>query len=158
MQSAEDFMREFFRERTADIQKELERRKPFRDRYFTSDCRYDSRVGNVERSQSETIENASQDGVTALVVTRQDSIVGRLRYHLRQADQRWLIEGVNMECTLCKGTNSECVFCHGTGWRESSKEQLEKIQQLRNQTHCKIPPKADRLGPLRKFVNKFFLR
>jgi hypothetical protein len=122
-------MREFFQARTADIRKELERRQPFRDQYFTPDCHYDSRAESIERSENETILRILDEGPKAMVFTEQVEPSPKLRYHLKQNEQRWLIECVNMECNLCRGTNGKCTFCHGTGWIEFSKEKIKFLQE-----------------------------
>jgi hypothetical protein len=62
------FMAEYFRDRTELILTEIERRSPHRQKYFTSDCRWDSRRGTVESSQAERILDVSEAGDEVLVV------------------------------------------------------------------------------------------
>lgn len=137
MQPAEEFMRDFFRARTAEIKKELENRAPFRQRFFTDDCFWDSRKGVIERNESETIVSVSNSGDKIQVITQQTNPFPRLRYHLQRTKQSWLIRCVEMECSSCREVsgNVECVFCNGTGWL-GEKNQIERIKMLK----CNIPP------------------
>jgi len=137
MQSAEEFMREFLRARTVEIKRELEKRAPFRQRYFTDDCFWDSRKGVLERNEAETIISLASSGNKVEVITQQPDPFPRLRYLLQNLGQSWLIRCVEMECSYCREVsgNVNCVFCNGTGWL-GDKNQIERIKMLK----CNIPP------------------
>jgi hypothetical protein len=141
MQSAEEFMHEFFCARTAEIKKELENRTPFRQRFFTDDCFWDSRKGVIERNESETIVSVSNFDSEVEVITQQADPFPRLRYHLQRAGQSWLIRGVDAECLSCGEArgNVECIFCNGNGWQED-KKQLERIKLRKKMIKGNIPP------------------
>jgi hypothetical protein len=119
MQSIEEFMREFFRARTVDLREELERRAPFRERFFTPECAWDSREGAIERSESEEIVSILSSEAAAQVVTREEDPFPALRYHLEASGDAWIIRAVEVACLACAGKpgNAECIFCGGTGWR-----------------------------------------
>ncbi len=125
MQSLEDFMREFFRERTATYQKELEILAPFRRRFYTEDCRRANRASKLmevmEESKSEEIVRVSGCETAGEAITVQTSRTGeshRQRYHLQAEGGRWLIQEIEAECFSCRGENGnrDCSDCKGTGW------------------------------------------
>jgi hypothetical protein len=122
------FMAEYFRGRTELILAEIERRSPHRQKYFTSDCRWDSRRGTVESSQAERILDVSEEGDEVLVVTTgssSNSIAFPLRYHLRRNAESWLIQQVESRCPACHDSGKArhgdaggpCPFCAGKGWK-----------------------------------------
>jgi hypothetical protein len=141
MQSAEEFMRDFFFARTAQIKKELENRVPFRQKFFTDDCFWDSRNGVIELNESESIISITDFDNEVEVVTQQAEPFPRLRYHLQKVGQSWLIRGVDAECLSCGQArgNAECVFCNGTGWLPD-KSQLERIKLRKKVIRGDIPP------------------
>ena len=117
-QTVEAFMREFFSARSRQIRSELEARAPFRERFFSRDCIWDSHSGAVENSESEKILTWSNSGARAEVVTKPADPHPRLRYHLSSEGQRWLIEHVELECLVCRQSspNPNCPVCKGSGW------------------------------------------
>ena len=93
----EQFMAQYFRDRTRLIQAEIELRSPHRQKYFASDCRWDSRQGTVESSQAEQIVSVSQADAETVVVTtgkHHKTTFFPLRYHLRPSGDGWLIHQV----------------------------------------------------------------
>jgi hypothetical protein len=125
MQPLEDFMREFFRERTATYQKELEILAPFRRKFYTEDCRRagrDQKLKEImEESNSEELVQVSDSGTTGEAITVLTSRTGdprRQRYHLQAEGDRWLIQEIEVECFSCRGENGnrDCIDCKGTGW------------------------------------------
>lgn len=125
MQSAEEFMLNFFRERIAEEKREQESRSPFRRKFYANDCRHDSRAGTLATIESERIVSLSSTDTKAEVVTEQDlhpSISGfehfRIRYHLQLTGERWLIHSVDPWCFQCCGTpgKTACFACGGEGW------------------------------------------
>lgn len=129
MQSAEEFMRDFFCARTVQLKKELEDRVPFRQRFFTDDCFWESRSGVIERNESESIVSITDFESEVEVVTQKIDPFPKLRYHLQRADQHWLIRCVEMECSSCREAigNVNCVFCNGTGWL-GDKDQIDRMK------------------------------
>src|SRR5882762_3756884 len=121
MQTAEDRMIEYLRERTALLKEDVVRFAAFRRKFYAEDCRRDNREGILKESESETIINVSTTASEAEVITGVEDPKGgirRLRYRLRAANERWLINRLEIECPSCKGEtgNRSCEGCHGTGW------------------------------------------
>jgi hypothetical protein len=118
-------MRQYFDERIVEEKREQASRAPFRQKFHTDDCRWDSRAGTLETIQSEKILNVSILNTKAeaeVITTRNSSIlpngVHQLRYHLQSNGDSWLIQSVDLWCFSCRGEkgNENCMFCHGTGW------------------------------------------
>jgi hypothetical protein len=124
--TAEQFMAEFFRERTAAKRKILESRQDYRLRYFHHECRTDSRDGAVEASEAEKILDVSPSESGFQVVTTGDQPMHRSRYRLKSSGEGWLIEAVDSECSHSRiyGPSYACNKCGGTGWM--TWEQLEQ--------------------------------
>ncbi len=97
MQPAEEFMKQMFRERTEDIKRELERRTPFRQKFFADDCDWDSRKISIQRSMSEKIVQVRILGDSAEVITeRAAEEFPRMRYTLKQSGVSWRIQRVDV--------------------------------------------------------------
>lgn len=122
MQSVEEFMTCMFAARTETLKKEALVRLPYRRRYFSEECLWDSRMSSVEGSEAEKVLDIWVDESDAKVITSGHSIIysTELRYHLVRKDDSWLIRNVEHECKLCKNAalafnNRQCP-CRGTGW------------------------------------------
>jgi len=122
MKPVEQFFAEYVQERTAFYQTEIELLAPLRQKFFSPDCRYDSRHGMVEHSRAERILRVSEsDGETLLETSgKHSSEKLPLRYHVRASDDSWRIYQVETQCP-CRGTEAapkaDCRFCGGKGWR-----------------------------------------
>jgi hypothetical protein len=123
MQSVEEFMRQYFEERIVDEEREQAGRVPFRRKFHTDDCYWDSRALQIGMMRSERILSISSSDAKAEVVTTRhfsasSGSVHQLRYHLKAEGDRWLIREVDTWCLSCHGVpgNSSCMFCQGTGW------------------------------------------
>ena len=150
MQTAEEFMREYFRARTAELVKELASRKLFRQKFFTNDCLWDGRRGSLEGSKLEEIISLSVSDNAANVITNgvlNPTHLHKLRYHLQVAGEAWLIQGVDGACLKCHGIsgNSQCVFCSGTGWLKSPELRQEEPPDTPSGRRDDAPP------PYRRF-------
>jgi hypothetical protein len=125
MQS-EEFMREYFRERTERIRDELVRNKPFREKYYSSDCQFESRQNSIEWSEKEEIhEVVHSNNSEVQIITVKPPLLGhqlRTRYHLKSFGDSWQILAGEFECTNCRGTGrnkdriTDCFLCKGKGW------------------------------------------
>jgi hypothetical protein len=114
MTPIEQFMAEYFRERTKLYRAEIELLKPLRQAYFTPECSFDSRRCSVERSEAERIVSVSQGEGETLVITTGLFRTVPLRYHLRPTGDSWAIHHVAFKCSSCQG--DQCVICGGRGW------------------------------------------
>ena len=123
MQSVEEFMSQYLDERVAEEKREQASRAPFRQKFHTNDCRWDSRAGTLEMIQSERVLRVASSGTTAEAITIRHSPSladsdHQLRYHLQGSHDGWLIRSVDVWCHSCRGEagKEDCIFCHGTGW------------------------------------------
>jgi hypothetical protein len=110
-------MGDYFQERASALRMRLEVHHRFWQRFYDSQCHWDSRRGVIEKSEAERVVSATPSAVGAWVVTTGETIY-RSRYDVRPNDHGWLIHEVDMECALCrvKGPSKECAHCAGTGW------------------------------------------
>src|ERR1017187_4332090 len=138
MQSAEEFMRDFFCARTKEIKSDSERRSVFRRKFFADACRWDSRKGAIERSEAERIESMwkyDSDDSEVRVITREIIPFPRLCYHLKMVGAIWLIQNVDVECMNCSGNagNTACLACLGKGWlhQEDYRQPMERLGRRR---------------------------
>jgi hypothetical protein len=128
MQTIEEFMTDFFRARSAQLEREREDRKAFRERFYSRDCSWDSRKGDVERSGRERVVSISRSEKGADVITEGTDPWPKVRYHLRSGGDGWVIEKVDGQCFACRGATGiiDCV-CEGAGWIGES-ETAESIR------------------------------
>ena len=123
MQSVDEFMRQYFKERIVEEKREQLSRAPFRRKFHTEDCFWDSRAGTLEMIQLEKVLKVSSSDATAEVITVREcpsipNSLHRLRYHLQVYGDDWRIRNVDVWCVTCNGETGKdsCMFCHGTGW------------------------------------------
>jgi hypothetical protein len=140
MQTPEEFMRDYLREHIEDEKRELASREPFRKRFFTDECFFDSRSGTLRMWESEVLLSVSRSDTGATAITKYEmrTHTHKHRYHLLQGDRGWLIQCVDMGCPFCneKVQNSSCRFCHGTGWRSGNPDDPASG----GETKTSIPP------------------
>jgi hypothetical protein len=133
MQTVEEFMGQLFRERTAEIRKELKRIAVFRRKFYSDACLWDSRSGAVERSDSERIENIWESNAEVRVITHESGLSPRVCYHLKKNGESWLIHDVSSECLNCRGKLgiTSCFACMGKGWlhQEDVLEALKRMEK-----------------------------
>lgn len=113
-------MQQYFDERIVEEMRERQSRVPFRERFYTADCRWDSRDSSLGMFQPETILKVVTSELTAKVVTaralRCDA--HQIRYHLQRDGVSWLITSVDLWCRSCGGEEGriDCKTCRGLGW------------------------------------------
>jgi hypothetical protein len=124
MQSADQFMREFFAASDEQEKREIASRAPFRSRFFAPGCKWDSRPRRLEIIQSETVVNVDASNSNAVVITSSNSPFSndsnqsfQKRYRLKAVGDTWVIQSVEIQCFSCDGKGDEsCHSCHGTHW------------------------------------------
>ena len=124
MQKVEDFMYGLFLARIAEEKHILASRAPYRQKYFATDCQWDSRVGTLEMIETEAIVGVEESDLEVTVITAYKIpfiVTGvqthRRRYHLKAVAERWLIQRVEKECPACRGQGDEnCLYCKGRHW------------------------------------------
>src|SRR6266496_1581862 len=100
---AEEFMREYFEARSAEIQRELTARRPFRAKYYDPSCEWDSYPLAVELSKSERIVSITESNGSFVIITYRGEYSPKLRYTLQDTGNGLLIFSVQPECTICRG-------------------------------------------------------
>lgn len=106
----EQFMTQYFSERTNTLRLMLEVRRPFLQRFYDPDCLYDSRKGTVERSEAETIESVIPSETEVMVVTSGTSLPNqRRRYQVQFLAEICLIAEVEVEQGCGQWRNSEAM-------------------------------------------------
>jgi hypothetical protein len=124
MQDVINFMRDFFCARIVEEQRYQASRLPFRQKFFSSDCWWDSRGGTLEMMESERIVSTDGSDLEAMVITAYNipffasgAKTHRRRYHLKATGGNWLIWLVENECPACNGQGDEsCIYCKGKHW------------------------------------------
>ena len=124
MKTVENFMHELFNARIIEEKQILVNRASYRQRYFSSDCYWDSRTGTLEMIETEQILSIQGTDSEVAVITEYKVpyyISGarsyRHRYHLKLAGNNWLIWLVENECLACHGQGDEsCIYCEGKHW------------------------------------------
>jgi len=125
----EQFMREYFRARTATFEAISRIRQPFRNRYYDAECLWGSHRGEVERSESERIVNINCSSTERLVVTTGFFPPSRrTRYHVKRLGEVCLIHQVDTQCIhlFSKGDPADCLDCGGSSWQNYNRH-LERM-------------------------------
>jgi len=120
----EEFMQELFLARAAEEKRILANRVGYRHKFFTADCRWDSRAGTLGMIETEVIVSIEESDLEARVITaynapfyKSGDKLHRARYHLKKAGENWLIRLVENECLACRGQGDEsCICCKGKHW------------------------------------------
>ena len=117
-------MTQLFRARIEEEKRILANRAPYREKFFTPDCRWDNRAFTLEMIETERIISIEGSDSQAAVVTEYKASVSppsarinRRRYHLNAAGGSWLISHVETQCPHCHGQGDEsCFGCKGKHW------------------------------------------
>jgi hypothetical protein len=131
MGSVEEFMIEFFRDRLLEEQRYQRSRLPFRKRFFSDDCWYDSRADTLRRLESEKIVSIDEKKPDSAVITEQTLFDAggvrtmRFRYHLQAVNEGWVIREVLIACVVCGGQgDANCPYCKGRHWINSGRSEI----------------------------------
>jgi|ERR1017187_4292968 hypothetical protein len=123
MQSVEEFMQNFFRERTDMRQAYLACSEPFHAKFYTGNSIQNKQRGLIEKIEPEQTMSVVPSGDLMEVITTGLSVGNKrwhFRYLLQPASESWLIRRREVECGLCqafdKGGAPFCPACKGTGW------------------------------------------
>src|SRR4051794_20871738 len=124
MNQIEHFMQSLFSSRLAEEKQILHNRISCRQKFFTPDCHWDSRVGTLKMIETEAIVSIEESDLAAIVITsynvpfyKNADQTHRRRYHLNRSGDTWLIRLVETECLACLGQGNEnCICCKGKHW------------------------------------------
>jgi hypothetical protein len=124
MQSVEQFLYDYFRNRTELLRQSCGGWKSHTQRFFTPAYQPYDRHQAVADSEAESIVSVSSADDSAEVITT--GVAGgrwRFRYHLSVVADQWRISIMEMECGICRGSGkakdgkSDCRLCKGAGWK-----------------------------------------
>ena len=123
--TVEQFIGDCFRERTATLKKVLEIRRDYRERFYNSECLWDSRCGAVEDSEEREDCGRLPYRIGTDVITT-GSCTYCARYRVRPSGENWLIHDVEIKCGRCqlKGADPLCAMCGGTDGRAQNSAPL----------------------------------
>lgn len=124
MKDIRAFMQELFAARIAEEKQILASRIPYRQKFFTSDCDWDSHAGVLKVIETEAIVSIEGSDSEPIVITSFNWLLPsvkfqehRRRYHLKAAGDSWLIWLVQDECLMCHGKgDGSCLSCKGKHW------------------------------------------
>ena len=125
MQSVHDFMGEFLRARVIEEEALQSARLPFRKKFFSPDCQWDSRSRSLEKLRSEKVSSVEFSPTGPVATTsyrnpfskRNSGTVLFMRYHLMAKDDGWIIRVAEMGCVACEGVgDATCPACKGRHW------------------------------------------
>jgi hypothetical protein len=158
----EQFMHDCFRERTEALKQRLEIHQVFRQRFYRSECSFDSRRGVIANSENEKIVSITLSDNGASIITTGEAIY-RSRYHVISSGETWLIQEVDTECGICRGTGKSggCSGCGGTGWH-TWKDSIIKHLSARRKEPAALVTKEELRGQyfsnaeLEEFMAKHF--
>ena len=117
----DQFMIDYFRERTDSRKRELEIYAPLASRFYGPECEWTRWVPSVKASAAERVLNVLPANAGTYVITHGHLGGLERRYELRPARQGLLIWEVNLECPLChrQGRQANCFWCRGTLWEHA---------------------------------------
>jgi hypothetical protein len=115
----EQFMTDYFRDRTLAWKKEREIYGDRAKHFYSPECDWTRWIVSAEHSEIERIVSIVPVDTGAHITTNGFGFQGqRLRYNLSPEAQSWLIRKVDLECPFCSrhGRRVDCTWCGGTIW------------------------------------------
>jgi len=133
MQSAQEFIESFLREKAVVFRLTRQACHQFDKKFFSESivtCRSNWNEDRNRNLESVSLIDTSNDTVSFITTELIFRRTHRKRYHLRISENKWEIHKQEDECFLCKGTGlsaeKPCRHCHGIGWKDYSQEIPEK--------------------------------
>ncbi len=124
MQTAQNVVESFLREKWEMDQADGERSIVLHQKFFTEE--YVNRLpGWYAQVGPESVVSVDASDTCASVITAK-VLVGRqqrFRYLLKLSGTDWQIDGIEWECSVCHGTGrkgkgaADCPICKGAGWK-----------------------------------------
>lgn len=123
MQPVEDFLHEYFRNRTELFRESCDGWESHAQRFFAPLYEPYNRQKKVADSEAERIISVSSaDGLAEVITTGFAGAQWPFRYRLSAIDGGWRIKSIEIECGNCHGSRkakdgtSDCWTCKGVGW------------------------------------------
>ena len=123
MKRVEDFLHEYFRERTEMHRSLGQLHSPLAARFFTPTYVFFDHEKSIADSEAESILSVqASDGMTEVITKGWLGASHRIRYRLSAAADSWQITAIEIECGVChssgkqKGQQEDCRICKGKGW------------------------------------------
>src|SRR5215469_10891967 len=123
METAEEFIRNYLREK-ADLERSsFKARVPFYEKYFTNDWNaYRSNFDSKRRDEEFVMIEIVGQTARAITIQQFRKMEDRHRYILGVVDGQWKIFSKQSECVVCRGSGercgSKCKACDGNGWKD----------------------------------------
>jgi hypothetical protein len=124
MQPVEEFLREYFRDRTELLCGSCSAWEAHTKRFFAPIYQPYDRQKTIANSEAESIISVSTaDGSAEAITTGFAGGRWRFRYCLSAADDKWHITSMEIACGVCHGSGkakdgkSDCRLCKGAGWK-----------------------------------------
>jgi hypothetical protein len=138
--AVEQFINNCFRERTEALKLRLEIHHVYWQRFYQSECRWDSRRGVLASNDAEKIVDISPLDDGFAVVTTGNHPNHRSRFRVKPVGENWLIEEVDAECLRCRlsGASTGCVECNWTGW-QSWKDRVDRSKRWEQERVAQTP-------------------
>ncbi|SRR5258706_8435288 len=123
MQTATDFLNDYFCDRTNLLRGSVDAWETHITRFFSPGYRPYDRQKAVAQSEAERVTSmAGSDEAPEIITSGCTGGLWRARYRLRKADDLWLVTSMEMECGICRGSGKarngtdDCRLCKGKGW------------------------------------------
>lgn len=124
MQTVEDFLHDYFRNRTDLLRESCAGWESHTQQFFAPVYQPYDRKKTVADSEAESIISVSSaDGSVEAITTGFAGGRWRFRYRLSAVNDQWRITSMEMECGICHGSGkakdgkSDCRLCKGAGWK-----------------------------------------
>jgi DnaJ-class molecular chaperone len=124
MQTVDQFMREYVRNRTELLRESSGRWAAHMQTFFAPAYQpYDGQKTVADSEAESILSVCSGDGLTEVITTGSAGGRWRFRYRLSAVNDRWCIMSMEMECGICHGSGkakdgeSDCRLCKGAGWK-----------------------------------------
>jgi hypothetical protein len=136
MESAEEFIRKYLREKSDMAKLSFKTHTPFYEKYFTDDWNEYRSDSNAQRQAEEFVSIEVGDQTAhAITIESFKGWENRSRYILCVIEGQWKISRKESKCIKCRGSgkygSSECSVCDGTGWMDHLRNSFNTAQKPR---------------------------
>jgi hypothetical protein len=133
MQSAQEFIESFLREKAEALRSSRNTHRQLREKFFSKEIvQFYSKWEEERDKNPESVSIIEITDNTASFITSEliREKLWRNRHHLRFSENKWEIHKMEAECFVCKGTGNHadkpCRVCGGIGWKDYAREKPDK--------------------------------